>query len=767
MPQARCLVTVLLVGLAFFGLNSPAARGQDFILPYNKSPETAAEFWAASKYELGLGNHQRVAEMLRRFQERLAALGAEEQDKLLLAIYDRDGLSPLLRMANLKPVRETKIKDPATEKEEPVADVLIRRVTNAIEQRAGDPGRIEFFVNNLSKSAEERAYAITQLRIAGARAVPYMVAVLRNAARQREHEQIIAALVRMDSGMAPALLAALDANDPYLTRVIFTVFQCRADDRIVPYLWWFATAADVSADLKAAARALLARFVPGQAVNLREAVTALTALSDRFYRHEEQFVEPITIWKWEGQEGLVGTPASGSEAEEYYGIYWAKKALSLDAGYRPAQVLLVSLALEKAIERSGVEAPLARVAPQVDSLLAGTSSALLEEVLSRAMTDKRVLVVLGAVRALGEAGEARLLRSQDGSPTPLVKALSFPDARVQLAAAEAILSIPTPEGFVGASRLVRVLSRALGSDGQPRACVAAGQRDIAQRIAAALKQAGFEAAAFSSGSELFKHATANGEMTLVVLDASLGENDLPYTLSQLRTSADTAGVPIVLTGQEENARRLNALAGELPRTRVLTPTPVTVDLWKAEIEPLLKDSQQPALSEAERRGQGPKALDLLLRMARGEIPGYDLRPAEAAILKALSSDELAPAAAAVLAYRPGQTHQRALADLALRDIRSLPVRTAAAIALRHHLQRFGVLLSPDQINGLVSLAGTAQDPALREQALRLAAFLQPSAALEGARLLQFTPGAKAKEAPKSDEPKSDEPKPEEKKPENP
>lgn len=767
MPQARSLVTVLLVGLAFFGLTTPRARGQDFILPYNKSPETAAEFWAASKYELGLGNHQRVAETLRRFQERLAALGAEEQDKLLLAIYDRDGLSPLLRMANLKPVRETKIKDPATDKEEPVADVLIRRITKAIEQRAGDPGRIEFFVNNLSKSAEERAYAFTQLRIAGAKAVPYMVAVLRNAARQREHEQVMAALVRMDSGMGPALLAALDANDPYLARVIFTVFQRRADDRIIPYLWWFATAPDVSADLKAAARTLLAKFVPGQAVTLREAVASLTVLSDRFYRHEEQFAEPVTIWKWEGQEGLVGSPASVSEAEEYYGVYWAKKALSLDAGYRPAQVLLVSLAMEKAFERGGVEAPLARVAPQLDSLLAGTSSTLLEDVLSRAMTDKRVPVVLGAVRALGATGEARLLRSQDGSPTPLVRALSFPDARVQLAAAEAILNIPTPEGYVGASRVVRVLSRALGSDTQPRAYVAAGQRDIAQKIAALLKQAGFEAAAFSNGSELLKQATANGEVALIVLDASLGDNDLPYTLSQLQTSADIAGVPVVLTGQEENARRLNALAGNLPRTRVLTPTPMTVELWKAEIEPLLKDSRQPALSDAERRAQGPKALDLLLRIARGEIPGYDLRPAEAALVKALGSDDLAPAAAAVLAFRPGQTHQRVLADLTLRDIRSLPVRTAAALALRQHLQRFGVLLSSDQINGVINLAGSAQDPALREQALRLAAFLQPSAASEGARLLQYTPGANAKAAPKSDEPKSDDPKPEQKNPDNP
>ena len=41
-----------------------AAAAQDFVLPYNKAPETAQEFWAAAKYDLSLGNHQRAAQMI-------------------------------------------------------------------------------------------------------------------------------------------------------------------------------------------------------------------------------------------------------------------------------------------------------------------------------------------------------------------------------------------------------------------------------------------------------------------------------------------------------------------------------------------------------------------------------------------------------------------------------------------------------------------------------------------------------------------------------
>ncbi|HMP02001.1 MAG TPA: hypothetical protein PKC45_05830, partial [Gemmatales bacterium] len=458
------------------------------------------------------------------------------------------------------------------------------------------------------------------------------------------------------------------------------------------------------------------------------------------------------------QQGVVSVPATKSQFEEHYGIYWARKALELDPGHRPAQVLLISLALEKAMERAGVDTPLTEAAPEVARLLAGTSTHLLEDVLERALADKRTAVVLGAVQALGLAGEARLARAQERRQAPLGRALSYPDARVQMAAAEAIIGIPTPEGFPGASRVVKVLSRALGGDGLPRAFVGAGSMETGQRIASLLKQAGFDAVVLTTGAEVVKQAADYGDTTLIVLDASLGENDLPYTLSQLRTQADTSGVAVVLTGSEGQERRLNQWAGNQPRVRVLTPTPLTADLFKAELQPLLADPFQPALTDAERRTMGPKALELLLRIARGEIGGYDLRQAEAALHKALGSDELAPAAANVLALRPGQSNQMALADLVLRDVRTPAARAAAALALRGHLQRFGVLMSPEQIKGLVALAEKVDDPALKEQALRLAAFLRPAPQVEGNRLLQFQPtGPQAKEAPRA-EPKNDEPK---------
>ena len=43
----------------------------------------------------------------------------------------------------------------------------VDRATKLVETRLSDPERIRFFVGQLNKRAEERAYAITQLRASG------------------------------------------------------------------------------------------------------------------------------------------------------------------------------------------------------------------------------------------------------------------------------------------------------------------------------------------------------------------------------------------------------------------------------------------------------------------------------------------------------------------------------------------------------------------------------------------------------------------------
>lgn len=732
----------LVVTLLFIGVSVCHGQGNDFILPYNKTPETAPEFWAATKFELGLGNYGRAGEMLQKFYDRLSNLGEEEQNKLLLAVYDRDGLSPLLRLSNQASVRKVVAKDTATGKDIPLTDVLIKKMTRAIEGRLGDPGRVEFFVNNLSKSKEERAYAFSQLRLAGARAVPAMVQVLRNQSRQNEHSYIIAALTRMDRNFAPPLLAAMDASDNYLRTTIITIFQQRADDRIVPYLWYLHGLSSTPADLRTVATNALSQFVRTPVSQLGDARLKLVEVGERYYSHQVDLgTETQMIWKWDKELGnVVATPANKTSIEEYFGIYWAKKTLEVDPTYLPAQVLLISTAVEKALERGGVSQPLKTAAPDVYQLLAGTSTALLDLVLDRALKEGRSAVALGVIQAMGDSGDPRLLRSGH-QLTPLARALRFSDIRVQLAAADAALKIPIMVPYAGSSRVVEVLRRAIGGDGQPRVLIGHGTSSEGQRIAGLFRQLGFEPVVVTTGAELAKKANESADFSLVALDAELPEPGIAYTLSQLRDNSNTSGLPIVVLANDHQARTARMMSERYALTLVLSPVPMNAELLKSELNPILKDTFRPPLTDAERKASGPLALDMLAKIVAGEASAYDARPAENAIIKALNSDDLAIKAAQVLSMRNGKVVQMALADTALRAVRPPNVRTAVLAALRMHMARFGCFLTEDQLKAFAQLARTATDPQLKEQAERLVATTQANTQHDGQRLLDFSPHA--------------------------
>ena len=72
----------------------------------------------------------------------------------------------------------------------------------------------------------------------------------------------------------------------------------------------------------------------------------------------------------------------------------------------------MSLATDKAIERGGLEQPLARIAPDVHELLATVYAGALINTLDRAIAEKRTAVALGITRALGERSEIQAARSR-------------------------------------------------------------------------------------------------------------------------------------------------------------------------------------------------------------------------------------------------------------------------------------------------------------------------------------------------------------------
>jgi len=172
----------------------------------------------------------------------------------------------------------------------------------------------------------------------------------------------------------------------------------------------------------------------------------------------------------------------------------------------------------------------------------------------------------------------------------------------------------------------------------------------------------------------------------------------------------------------------------------------------------------PALSEEERKNYAEAAVFWLSKISKGELPGYDARPATAALLSALTPGRLSDNGMIYLVEALGNLSlgrvQPELAAIVMDGKRMAPVRIAAVQALIKHIQRNGTLMSLEEVTLLErSCLQPAGEPELVLIFSSLVGALKPGPVTTGKRLLAF-PGPIPGFAPPMPKPKDNEkPKP--------
>jgi hypothetical protein len=792
----------------------PEAPAGDEYRQFFKKPQTAMEFWKAIQFELEVGRPDLAASALH------GLLESKPPDEALAALVDREGMAALLRLRNIKWAsnltppdlryeeaeiarlqaskqnydRLNELRDRVNrarkEYQDALAtnaradkdvDALLAAATEAVRKVRGDPRRIAELVGQLNASPEENAYALKELYKSGALAVPALIDALRPATGA-DRAAFVNALARLGPDAVPPMAAALDGDDVQLKVDLLDVLRRRGSREVVPNLWYLAAAPREQELVRRKATDLLAVLLETQASRLPPAKAALTREAERYYRHEVLFPDPraVTVWRWDNGRVVAGWPGAAtvpaSAAEEYYGVHFADQALALDPTYRPAQVVLLSLVLDKGAERAGLTQPLAKGAPQVHALLATASPDVVDDVLERALDERRTPVVLHAVRTLGGLADPRAVRPTAKGEPVLVRALYYPDRRVQMAAAEALARGPLPRS--AAARVLEVLRRALASEpaagGAPKVLVGYFDRAAATRVTAAVNQAGFEPITVHTGRDVMRRLGQAADIDALLLDSGLPDPGLAGLLGQLNADATASRLPIVLTappGREDALRRFTA------RYPTVFVAPAGIALAPRELQTLLKSRIAEAsggapLTEGEQRDYAERAVRLLAGLARGEPPGADIRPDGDAILDALRSGKVGPEGQLAAISAAGKLHgprtQNELAGVILDTRRPPPVRAAAAQELVRHMRQDTVLLTRAQAGALEGLLAQPEtDPALKAELALLIGSLRPDARLTGERLLRYQPAPPAaaapppalKEEPKEKEKDKDEGKP--------
>lgn len=742
-----------------------------------KRPTNTAEYWKAMQFEIDVGKYDLAAIHLRNL------INFKPPDADLVKLADEAGVAAFLRLRNIR----TWSEDPKANKEAlDNVEKLIERVTEAVTKVRRDPIRIQAYIKNLVASPEENAYALKELARSGAFAVPYLIDALGQA-NAEERVRYLAALEQLGPSTLEPMVAALDSNNPRLQVELIRIFRKRYSRRVVelvvPNLWFLAKSPSQPEEVRNEALAALSYFLETPAGQLPPAKVELTRLAERYYLHRVKFADPkaVTIWRWDGQHVVAGWQGAPTvdvdKAEEFYGIRYASQALMLDPTYAPAQVVLLSLILDKTQSKAGLDQTLERAAPKVHDLLGTVQPDLVNAVLERALAEQRVPVILGAVRDLGERKEVRAVRPMGRRQPPLVRALYYPDRRVEMAAAEAMLQIPDSALSLATTRVVEVLRRAVAAEPEvkqkPKVLIGYFNEDIRNRVATAVGGAGYEAVALASGREMMQRLGQASDIALLLFEEELPNPGLAQLLGQLHADRFASRLPILLTAAppktdafgrlpadplqrdlvlNQTARHEEALRRYAARWPNITVIPATFALDGRALKPLMQarldDPANPTLSAKELKDYAERSIENLARLARGEIAGYDVSPAGPTVLEALRAptkltpkgQSFAIEVAARLKRDQAQEAQTVLANVLADAKRTTAVRIAAANALVRNVQQFSPLLTRAQVGALAEMyADPKLDELIKTRVALVLGSMQPSARRSSDLLLQYQP----------------------------
>ncbi len=808
--------------------NEKEKSAEDYQFFFNK-PESVPEFWAALNYEMSVGRSEVAAQMLQ------GMLDAKPTKAQLLDIAEKEGMSAFLRL-KLVPRWST---DPAkNSKAKQNVEELIAQATAARKEYLSDPARIRLFLKNLTGSPEEQSYAVRQLYEAGDAVIPLLIEQLRNVTGA-DRQALLDVMPRLKPETVMPLVAALDSDDPILKVDLIEALRKRADRRVVPYLWYPMGGPNQPEAVRKAAAGALAYLLETNRDRLPIPKVALTQEADRYYRHQVAFLDAkldpkkaeIKIWRWDprGQRIVLGWPnaptVSPGRAEEYFVHRFASEALEIDPAYEPAQVVLLSMYLDRATEQAGLDTPLSKAktdeAQRINRLLTTVNPDLVATILDRALGEKRLTVILAAVRALGDLADVRATRPTVHGRPALVRALDYPERRVQMAAAESLLRIPAPPINGTSVKVLEILRGAIAgqADIQPTSKVLIGYANdgLGQEVARSARTDGYDPIIVRTGREVLQRLAQANDIDLVILDADLPDPGLSSLLAQVRTDPRMRGLPLYLVvsaerdpvvqamskryreeserldtirRREEEANKVHneeaakkaqdeaknveaviadlskryanavdVLEGKLrrfaepyPNTWVLAPdVPLDARRLKNALAEHTGQADSLPLSEPLRKEYAEQALVWLSRMAKGELPGYDIRTSPEiadAVLGALQAkgytDKAVDAALETAGQLPGARPQRRLAAFLLDATRPEAQRILAARLLLKHMQEHSILLVSGEINSLLQLVQATEDKSLLKPHLTvLVGTLRPDAVQTGERLKSYQPPAPA------------------------
>jgi len=620
-------------------------------------------------------------------------LAEDPDDATILKMRDKHGPAVFLELSN-------------DERLQPASITLLDRMNEAFRQYAADPTRMDRLVKNLTGTPQEREIAIIQLRNTGKVAIPRMLTLVVTAKDPNQRDAMVYAMTRMGAQIIPPLLGALEAPDEGVRTVAIDTLGWLGSLDTVPWLWYSAFGANQPTGVRQSARQALARILRDDVkragdISSYGAASQLQKIATTHFRLEFNWKlnddgETTELWSWDGQKNLLSAWNVAPEtASLIIGSRFAKQALTLAPERQEVQSLYLALRLAFDSHVAGWNAalPTGPGTAHNFALLAGPEVAL--RALKYSLQNPNPAAALATLQVLGQIGNRSQLRDGSGQASPIIQAMSYPNFRVQFAAASTVLQLDPEKSFKGASRIVSILTRALNDSGDRQGLAIDSNQDRGASMAGLLGEMGMAPLQATSGQDGFKIAADRSDVELIVIHAAVVRWGLGQTVVNLRADARTSGIPIIVYGPESIEPVVARLAEQFPMIGFALTGETS---FKQGVRQFLDRRSTPPVSEEQRDARASAAGFWFAHIAGGRrTDTFKIDIAEDALFDAVNDPSVSENAVIALGGIATSTAQERLQEIATSEVRDESVRETAALQLAFHMQRYGILLSGSRV----------------------------------------------------------------------
>lgn len=563
-----------------------------------------------------------------------------------------------------------------------------------------DPARLQGLVDKVVSGSEtERLAAAGELTTIGPAGAAAMMQAFIDPGKSQSFDTFHELIRSMGSGAEPVLISAARSGNielqKHAIRLLVALKKPTAYQTLIGLKARSKQQTDLAAPIDQALQDLSVENVTD--AKLRKSLQSIIEqyLDDGSANPIEQ-LRYRDIWVWDKQnQSFTRKTVHASVLRRAMAADFADDLLALDNSNAHAQYLSLLSRVEANRLIVGLDQPAGSL--QQLGFAEDIDPGLLKKVLSGALDRNLAGAAVATCDAYGLLAMDSALRSNEGRPSPLARALSHGNPRIRAAASQAIIRIDPTKSFAGSSQFIQSLVYLGGTMGYSKAMIAHANATESQTFAAGIARVGLISQSVNTSRDCFRDATLDSDFEVIFITDTLDYPDYAELIQQLRHDPRTRQIPIGLLARPQNMRRAELIASRDSHTLAMawTRNPPTI----AKYVDRLRDIGPQLVDPQFRIGYGKMAMDALEKYSAdpARYPMYNLRSHQQEFASALLSPDFGEQACNVLGQLGSPFAQSQLVNLANQSDLPIEIREKAVSAFAEAVKRRGIMLTSTQI----------------------------------------------------------------------